>query len=579
MISFSVTKSVCPFEPEIVNNYINELKNFLSPANMDPKSSIEVQADVPGQSECDIRITVQRSSGNTDSVMAGQSPPRDIYHVKLYYGTFAAKRQSIIRVSIEPFYNSPLPKDQYDHFLEGLKLNTKNILLKAWKPAHCSWLHDQQSIDLSSWIYTPINNTENALRALISQVMTSRFGPAWWDKIEFTKLKNKYFQRRAGYARAVPNFGNVDDFLMALDADDLTMILETEFKKWIPAFTDNIDLAIKSKNEKQLLTLLEDQLTTTLSLWNEVFSEYLSEKFRIDWKNFCKNRNHIAHNKFVDFNLFKEFRKTIGAVNKVLNDALNDFDQSLISDEDYLEAFDEPETIETVEERLGYDFYREPAIRNMFMEYIDQYTDVISDALSVRQDLIVETMVANIDVTHTVLTVTSKVDSGIMTMQIRDLDIDDSSGCTSSITLEILENGTSVDERVLSITNPDVHFDSEKGYDVLEVDTEVNLTDAEEIADWFIEAVEEIFIPPAEKVVDMLRFSRIDQGGEVPFGEFACPECGEDTVIINESAGQIGQCITCGEEHDITECLRCGENLIGTEPTFCENCQDFIDRQ
>ena len=219
----------------------------------------------------------------------------------------------IFQISIE--INTKAIIENYDYNLEKLKILIKDYFFKIYKRSRCVWLEDKQSLGLSKILYKEINHLENTLRSVINFVMYQTKGVNWWNEIVTLKLQNKYRARSSQFKKKSVPYNNVDDFLLSVDIDDLFSIMNLKQQEWNPKYSEEIEKCIINKELSKLHVLLEEQLSANYSVWNEVFDGIIdSEKFEIIWSKFCEYRNHVAHNKLLNYDAFKEIEEHIQVV-------------------------------------------------------------------------------------------------------------------------------------------------------------------------------------------------------------------------------------------------------------------------
>lgn len=376
MISFIFTRAVPSFDPQIIDSFIDLIKISFA-----PNTPICVTTGNPYFFRITHSLNMPTSTKYKPLISTDT-----IYTVKMEHSSYTEQNFSTLAITIESNSDLSDSNTPYDLFLEKLKIFTKNELLKLWKSASCTWIRDDQSATLSHSLYIPFNRVENGLRAFITHVMIHKFGPLWWKKIATMKLKNKHNERKPGYCRVVHSFNNVDDFLLALDADELKEILELKVHKWVPQFTDEIEAAVKSSNAGRLLALMSEQLQTTTSLWEDVFSIYFPKEFLRQWIDLCKNRNHIAHNKFIDFQAHQKFQTLIDNVEGQIMAAFRTYETRAVSDETRQAWVDE---FLKIDFSSIVDIDDDIAIHNLLDEMAETYLGLIRNSLYLREDIVV----------------------------------------------------------------------------------------------------------------------------------------------------------------------------------------------
>jgi hypothetical protein len=141
------------------------------------------------------------------------------YTVTLTIDTFEKETQA--QLSINLF--SPLGIDKYDNVLEKFKVFIKDILLKDWKM--CTWIIDEQSEYLGMKLYPLIFKTENKMRAFINKVLAYKFGVKWMELIGLEDIIKGYKRSNVDFKREVPEFNNINDFLICSTAESLAKLM------------------------------------------------------------------------------------------------------------------------------------------------------------------------------------------------------------------------------------------------------------------------------------------------------------------------------------------------------------------
>lgn|GEM_PF-5243350 len=224
---------------------------------------------------------------------------------------------------------------EYDKTLEEIKMCVKSYWsdLISKRGDECKykliWLDDTQSTILSNKCHLEIHILENLLRKFINEVMNYNCGLNWQEIFFKSKIAEKQ-SRGKSYMKSVEVFKNIDDFLLSLDITDLVKIMEFE-QKFISI--NNIKRQGSKSNgyltEKELYGLINEAKKKTI--WELYFSTLfdieskikdkkvnMNSNFRKEWLDLCDYRNHIAHNKFIDYkfynNLLYKIRKLTGEI-------------------------------------------------------------------------------------------------------------------------------------------------------------------------------------------------------------------------------------------------------------------------
>ena len=308
------------------------------------------------------------------------------YCIKLIFtfNTFKDMKQLIIDISSDNYV-----VDVNEYYIETLKLNIKKFIVKDWEKI--VWLYDEDAYLLSTRLYSRFFVIENKFRRFINEFMLKNLGAGWWNFISNSKVKGKYDSRKGGYKKAVPGFNNIDDHLLSIDVGDLIKILTTKIKKWKPSFDEDIEnLLINNPidNAQTIVNKLEKQLIIEEDFWQNYFNDYFCKDFSELFDKFEDYRNHIAHNKFLDRNSYRNINECLDKVDKCLENALFKLLIKIKSIEQVQEEEDVNEELRNLNQTdFGILIQSNNDIVSAFMNAIDEQYIKIEDALKIRKDI------------------------------------------------------------------------------------------------------------------------------------------------------------------------------------------------
>lgn len=533
-------------------------------------------------------------------VMKSNDSKSTNWMIDFAYGTFEGEKQLKINISSD---NYGLSKE--DKILHNLKITLKNILTVDWK--NIVWLYDAESELLATSIYPLIYQTENLTRRFINEVMIKTFGVRWWDEFIPHKIKEKHRGRLNGYKSIVTDFKNVDEKLLSIDTGDLVKILFLTKTKWTPSFNEEIDNLLNNKieiSEEKLKKLLKDQSTPVIDLWDEIFSNYLPSDFKKKYKDFEKNRNHVMHNKLLDFTALKIIEDSINEVSEIMEKALNNANQLMISKERqdslikaiYMEELEEEEEEleleleELYQEEAGVEVKKydqviehfEDILQSFFNDLDDdlRYNDYLTNDITVSLDVEVETIL---------LTLTRNFDDKQLNLYAEIESIGGGQGETSTISLYFKE--TSQEKFYISYVNGEYYFNEEQG-NHMPVTEEYDDFAPDELSDYILNAIND-YLPNLKEVAESESFQNIMGGGSPVIIEGdVCEECSEEAVYIGSEIDEVefGQCLNCGEYNTISNCARCEQPFVGgpgedfdefdeEKIVFCDSCIEYMKNQ
>ncbi|WP_368895555.1 hypothetical protein [Priestia megaterium] len=498
-------------------------------------------------------------------------------------------------------------KEKADKALHDLKIKIKDLIVEDWK--QCVWLTDHQSEEFAEDLYKNVHSVENSLRRVINTVLFHHLGGDWWRFMPI-HLTNKYSTRISGYQDRAPSFKNVHANLLSIDTDDLVSILEFKtyqvkdesiFSGTNPFIPDSLQQAevLKQKqdlgkfkhimsdiinnkksiesHQRALTNLLKEQMEIDIDFWEKFFSPWFSctlREFSGKWKHFSTDRNHVAHNKFIDIRLYQKFKKSMEDLLKIITEAEEKFEEYLKEEStQFLEdvkqsALEESYQIQREEkqaiaEEAGIQILDEDHIISQFQEHITETLEGISSEIYYRTD---------IEVTYNepLLTTPEKIfeiQNNILKRSIHvevESDIDESEGCTSRVHFLVYSNEDFKKGFDISYVNGEAEFNENQGNFMPKSEHEFNISSLEEIESFIYELLEE----------EMPEISEDD------LASFVCEECREYTVNLSEENDYgLGICIQCGHKNVIGQCQRCEDRLDQPEDGFCESCTEWFNEQ
>ncbi|WP_068502849.1 DUF3427 domain-containing protein [Paenibacillus kribbensis] len=391
----------------------------------------------------------------------------------LYFGKFALYTYNGIKqlsVVLQP------QKDMhFDDHLHDLKIVLKENLKKDWD--QILWLTDEQSSRFAEVLYGRIYRVENELRNFINMVMVKKLGAYWWDKYVPEEVQNKHKSRQGTYKRLAVSFQNVNDHLMAIDTDDLLTVMTNVLYKWEPVHNNDIEKLIKKTSLTQgeiikLTESLKSQLSVEVKIWDSLFKPYLSDSFLLEWENFSKNRNHIAHNKLIDKIANEKISENINSVGEMIQKASEKFSMTEISDEDreqleILSEFIDEDAKYRAYERDGVEVRSEKQILELFESTLMEFISDIADQLYFSPDLDVE-YATNPKLERLViielLRISHRINDTVITLKSTLKELSGEPGESSILELKLLLDEQEIGICEISNSNGEVEWNLEESY-------------------------------------------------------------------------------------------------------------------
>lgn len=323
------------------------------------------------------------------------------YTVIFQMDTYEWNRQFTVKIGYSQIrVGIPVPQMRekvagYDHFLEKLKINIKNALIRDWYK--CVWIKDNQSLELSREVYSDIYMAENELRAFISRIMIEHFGIDWHDRPEFYKLKASIEENAVIIKRNVPNFNNIDVNLYTVTLEKLMDTVMTDIYSDAMQDSPEMQNLIKERifattqldKMKSALDFLKNRYVKKYNIWEKFFKPLIADS--VKWEelltSFIANRNHVAHNKLLDYMSKETMLSDTREFRRFIREAVIKFDEENCSEEveETLQAiadqreYEKEARMEIVESESGVKIRNKTKILKLFQDTIDEiYTDAVN---------------------------------------------------------------------------------------------------------------------------------------------------------------------------------------------------------
>lgn len=322
------------------------------------------------------------------------------YTVIFQMDTYEWNRQFTIKIGYSQIrIGIPVPQMRekivgYDHFLERLKISIKNALIRDWYK--CVWIKDNQSLELSGEVYSDIYMAENELRAFISRIMIEHFGIEWHDRPEFYKLKASIEENAVIIKRNVPNFNNIDVNLYTVTLEKLMDTVKADIYSDAMLDSPEMQKLIKERifatthldKMESALQFLKNRYVKKYNIWERFFKPLIADPVR--WEelltSFIANRNHVAHNKLLDYMSKETMLSDTREFRRFIRAAVIKFDEENCSEEveETLQAiadqreYEQEARMEIIESESGVKIRDKKEILKLFQDTVDEiYTDAI----------------------------------------------------------------------------------------------------------------------------------------------------------------------------------------------------------
>lgn len=323
------------------------------------------------------------------------------YTVIFQMDTYEWNRQFTVKIGYSQIrVGIPIPQMRekvagYDHFLEKLKINIKNALIRDWYK--CVWIKDNQSLELSREVYSDIYMAEGELRAFISRIMIEHFGIDWHDRPEFYKLKASIEENAVIIKRNVPNFNNIDVNLYTVTLEKLMDTVMADIYSDAMQDSSEMQKLIKERifsttqldKMKSALDFLKNRYVKKYNIWERFFKPLIVDPVR--WEelltSFIANRNHVAHNKLLDYMSKETMLSDTREFRRFIREAVIKFDEENCSEEveETLQAiadqreYEQEARMEIIESESGVKIREKKEILKLFQDTVDEiYTDAVN---------------------------------------------------------------------------------------------------------------------------------------------------------------------------------------------------------
>ena len=480
-----------------------------------------------------------------------------------------------------------------DGYFEDIKFFIKGSIRRDWNKI--VWLYDDDASVLSKDLYSRFFFTENLVRRFINEFMIKTFGPEWWEQVTEQSIKDKYNARFKGYKTIVPGFNNVDDYLFSIDVGDLLKLLTFQKRKWSPKYSveiENVLLGSTIGNESKIIENLRKQLTVEVDFWEKYFKTFFDDDFKKVFEEFEANRNHVAHNKFLDRSAYKSILRSIEKMDEYMKKALKKLSEDRKSLEQIqveAQAYEE-QLLSIKQDEAGVTIR---GLKSIIEEYEDilneRYSD-ITDALRFREDI--EFTGMKFDSSR----YSGELFSAISKVTNKRLDfcyfvnIDDGEGAESILTITCKQDPYVIDKvdeakgffASISYINGAATYDEEQGYYMPATEDGISESDIDNYLEIIVQYIN-TKLESLKDYVESIRYETVKNGGTLPIASGVyCDECYEEYICTDERLAEVGICLNCGAHHVITECERCGQYFIDDdedEIKLCDSCKEYYEKE
>lgn len=502
--------------------------------------------------------------------------------------------KTYLEVSIESDYSVDATDDfekQYDRNLELLKISLKNRLKKDWQ--QCVWLYDEQSELLCSKLYPDVFRIENDIRAFATKVLRKNLGNGWISLNGLGKYHNIVKSNEAEFKQFVRDFADIDSTALSLTLEMLQTII-SEGKVYDTSFalqTEDVDRILKKiddGNTSAVYDLIEKKRVVQKDIWNDIFAILFdpNDNFQSLMKAFIKDRNHIAHNKLLNWQAFniilKEFNDLESSLQKATEKA-----ETQDPSEELLETWQAQAEQDAEEQEYEKYYYRDrlaaetgveiltsEKIFEKFCSSIAELYDNIFDRYHFDNcfevtDYCKPSPTEKTEVCSVICNAATDEEVQINV----EFEIDDEPEGQSIAHIVCIHGNDVVAKADISYSNGSGH-EGESGEMVADYESEYDESQLNDLKSDLYAYIENELNPYIAEL-EALSYRYGKDGGPDITADFVCEFCGKDGVSVLKEFYPVGYCCFCGNENSYRECQICGKiyDYDSEDKDFCPECR------
>lgn len=484
---------------------------------------------------------------------------------------------------------------EYDIFLEQLKISIKDVLKKDW--AVCSWITDEQSEKLCSHLYPNIFKVENQIRAFANKILLHNLGKDWIKLPGLEKYAKSCKALSVDFKRKVPCFADIDDTFISMTMETMVeIILEAKvYEEEISISSLNLKALHQKISENAanaLLDMIKGERKVKIDIWQDIFKQYFDEDAKDVINIFKKNRNHVAHNKLLNWLGYQVMDQNIKCLGEIIEKANERFEASIPSEEQYLtwnNSYDEQQElmdsewdnsylllrifgetgveIRNIEEIFGMFF---KTLEELYTDFSDRYYFDPKYEISPQSGIILQ------EEEQVLFTITSNACKDARLSIIVDMSFDEVMDGDSTMWIYCRQDGEEILQCELRYHNGCGTEDTLEGKIVLNSESYYDMEELQEFKAELQDYVENELNPLIEQK-ESLEYIAGKRGEDYPVADIPCEECGEYGISISDDFYPFGHCCYCGEENYIQQCEKCGQwyRKGDGENGICNDCLEY----
>lgn len=558
---------------------------------------------LPNVEKVDYQQSFERMANEVFVVIANGVYYEMIFTIDTYEYKKARMRVSIERTEkmetlVAGVYTFP-DGEEYDIFLEQLKIAVKDALKKDW--AVCSWIMDEQSEQLCSHLYLRIFKVENEIRAFANKILVHHLGKDWIKQFGMEKYEKSHKALSVDFKRNVPCFADIDDTFISMTMETMMeVILKAKIyeKEVSLEESDMADIHCKIAEgaANSVLELVRSRRKVKIDIWKDIFEQYFlnEEDAKRSITDFIKNRNHVAHNKLLNWSGYQKMRQNIEELDSIIKGANFQFETSIPSEELYMTwniAEDEAETEAAQRDwernylrlriygETGIDIRDDQGIYELFLQTLGELYNEFYDIyyFNPQFQMSEKFTIVMTEGEQKLFSVKSNTCENAVLDIVSEMSFDDEMDGDSMLYISCVQEGEELFSTVLQYHNGSGMEDYFEGKIVLNSESDYDTEELDNFKEELKEYIDSNLNPMIAKK-EALEYEAATSGGPKPVADIPCCECGEYGISIMEDFYPVGYCCYCGEENDIRRCNRCGkwyEDGDGND-IICGECLEKI---
>lgn len=457
------------------------------------------------------------------------------------------------------------PREEYDMLLEQFKIAIKNRLISDWD--RCIWMTDEQSEALCTTLYPMVFEAENEMRVLVNKVLICHIGVDWIKKIGMEKYDSSYENLVKDFRRISPQYEGVDDTFFSMTLE--TMI---EIIKKGKNYDENIAISSadwnalnekKNKSADAVLGYIQKKRKVKVDIWKDIFEQYFNFESSVI-TDFIKNRNHIAHNKLLNWISMQKIKQNVELLKSYIKIADQKFEESDLSEEQYMtinaqqeaerEAEKERDWEENywrdrIQEETGIEILTRDGVLEKFNELLDElYTEIYDElyfnpCFSIGQQYAIEEKTTEQILFKVQSNAVQESEIEVVVSLWLDGDMDSDSSATISCR-KTNENDKYLFEAEIRYHNGSGYEDYDLGGIYVDSKSELDDSELNDFKNELMVYIEEELNPMVKKLAEYNRADKKTVSDE------ACWECDKKGISVMNAFYPKGFCCFCGTDNN-----------------------------